>query len=390
VLRPVRCLLVDPAVAADVVSPAYDSLSPAGREAYVAEHPMSWLGAVRSPEDRGRSPDDPDTLAASRAALERLLAAGAFAPRPPALYVYRLTEDGHTQTAVVGELALDGAGSVRLLGHEEVWPPRVESLRSNLEWVGATSSPIATTWRAGHEIDEALAAVTATRPQLAFESPGGPAQQVWAVTDATVQRHLTDAMAAGVLYIVDGHHRAAATRAFLAGHAARSEADRHLLVAAFPDHHLRVAAFHRLVETGAVPASLEGSVAVPEPSVERGSTAITDPSRRWWRLALPGDPSVLDVERLHRHVLAGQLGMDDHDPRIAYVPGDGGLHALQDRAVAERAVGFALAPVPVAEVLARADAGRTMPAKTTYFHPKVRSGVFLRLHDPADHALVVP
>jgi uncharacterized protein (DUF1015 family) len=208
------------------------------------------------------------------------------------------------------------------------------------------------------------------------------------VTDDATQSRLVAAMADRVLYIVDGHHRAAAARAYVADHTPRSEADRHLLVAAFPDHHLRAAAFHRLVATSADPASLAGAVAEAEPAVERGSAAITDASRRWWRLELPGEPPALDVERLHRHVLAEQLGLADHDPRISYVPGDRALRELQDRVVAERAVGFALAPVAVAEVLDRADTGRTMPAKTTYFHPKVRSGVFLRLHVPDDHALV--
>jgi uncharacterized protein (DUF1015 family) len=115
---------------------------------------------------------------------------------------------------------------------------------------------------------------------------------------------------------------------------------------------------------------------------------MTDASRAWWHLKLPGERTGLDVERLHRHVLAGELGLADDDPRISYVPGDGPLAVLQDRVAAEGGVGFALAPVGVAEVLDRADAGRTMPAKTTYFHPKVRSGVFLRLHVPDDHALV--
>jgi uncharacterized protein (DUF1015 family) len=388
VLRPLQCLLVHPAHAADVVSPAYDSLSPAGREAFVAEHPMSWLGAVRSPEDRGRPPDDPETLHANRAMLVRLLEAGAYVALPPALYVYRLIEDGHAQTAVVGELALDGPGAVRLLGHEEVRPVRVESLRSNLERVGATSSPIATTWRADPSIDEVLAAATSAPPQLAFETPDGLVQQVWMVTDAATQHQLTSAMTDGVLYIVDGHHRAAAARTFLARHAPRSDADRHLLVAVFPDHHLRVAAFHRLVATDADPASLAGAVAVPEPVVGRGTTAVTDLTRGWWRLELAGEADALDVERLHRQVLAGQLGLADHDARISYVPGDRTLSELQDRVLAERAIGFALAPVSVAEVLERADTGRTMPAKTTYFHPKVRSGVFLRLHVPADRGLV--
>ena len=387
-LRPVRCLLVDPAFAVDVVPPAYDALSPAGREAFVAEHPMSWLGAVRSPEDRGRPPDDSDTLLANRAALVHLLEAGAYVPLPPALYVYRLVEDSHTQTAVVGELALDGPDAVRLLGHEDVRPLRVESLRSNLELVGATSSPIATTWRAGLDIDDVLASVTSARPDLAFESAGELSQQVWMVTDTATQDRLIAAMDDDTLYIVDGHHRVAAARAFLAGHPARSEADRHLLVAAFPDHHLRVAAFHRLVATEADPASLTGAVLVPQSTIGRGSSAVTDATRAWWHLDLPGESQVLDVERLHRQVLAGQLGLADDDPRISFVPGDRSLRDLQDRAVAERAVGFALAPISVAEVLDRADTGRTMPAKTTYFHPKVRSGVFLRLHDPADHALV--
>jgi uncharacterized protein (DUF1015 family) len=261
-------------------------------------------------------------------------------------------------------------------------------LRSHLDRVGATSSPIATTWRAGSSVDDVLAAITADEPLLAFESPGGLAQQVWAVTDAAAQGRLAGAIAAPVLYIVDGHHRAAAARAFLTGHAPRSDADRHLLVAAFPDHHLRVAAFHRLVATAADPASLAGAVAEAEPAVRRGSSAVTDASLRWWRIELPGGPPALDVERLHRHVLAEQLGLADDDPRISYVPGDRALRDLQERVVDERAVGFALAPVSVAEVLDRADSGHTMPAKTTYFHPKVRSGVFLRLHVPDDHALV--
>jgi uncharacterized protein (DUF1015 family) len=391
VLAPLRCLVVTQAAAGEVISPAYDALTPQQRAEVAAGRPRSWLNVTASPMQPHQRGDDPRLLASNRRALVYLLQAGLFTETGPALFLYRLTAPDHVQTAVVGHLPVNAARDGRLLGHESSQPDRVSTMVANLREVGVTSSPVAATWRGGPGIQGLLDRLTAGPPLVDVTVPGDVRQQVWAVSTRADMADLSGSMSAP-LYIVDGHHRTAAAVAYRDDHPSRSPFDDHLLIAAFHASELRVAPFHRLVRPdghrGAQMSALHGLEGpVPDGTPAPRRVSVVDDEGRWWRLPL-SDGEELDATLLHRAVLEPLLGVGSADPRLAYVPGHLGLQELARRAVDEGGVGFALSPPELSTVLDRADAGRTMPPKTTFFHPKVRSGVFVRLHDPADAALV--
>lgn len=384
-LGPLRCLVVDPAIARDVVAPAYDSLTDAQRRAWADAHPRSWLNCIRG-ADGGSPAAERAAMVSNRRALEHILDTGTFRRHGRALYVYRMTDGDHRQTAIVGEVPTDIIGTEGLRVHEAVHERRVETLRLHIEIVGATSSPVAVTWRSDESVDDVLAGVTSGRAHIDVVDDDEVRQEMWSVDDDIAIAELTAGIGRRPLYIVDGHHRSAAAAAYAGRGEIRSEHDRHLLVAAFPMHHLRVAPFHRVVASAIDVGRLRTARRVDEPQLEVHATAVHDSEGRWWQVDLDGAPGDLDVERLHRSVLDEQLGIGADDPRIDHVAGGEDLDAFARRAAGS--TGFALAPVAVPDVLDRADEGRLMPPKATYFHPKVRSGLLARLHVPGDESRV--
>ena len=209
------------------------------------------------------------------------------------------------------------------------------------------------------------------------------------------------ALADQPLYLIDGHHRAAAASTDRRAH--RSP-DHRMLSVLFPFHQLRNQAFHRVltgVDAGSLldglgrrfdlrPASSVAEV-VDRPE---GWTAMAvgGPSVRWWLVELPPpaplDWSVVDIDpiRLGQHVLAPLLGIQEPTPRPPVVlPTRPGRRPRPRRSsgLADGQIEFWMRPVPLTTLLDMVDRGQVMPPKSTYFEPKVRSGLFVRLTDPA-------
>lgn len=383
-LRTVDAMLVEGRYATRVVGHAYDALTPEERRRLAAGNPDSFLNVLRS---TGDEPDaDPFTLLEhNRAALQRLVADGRYRRQPPALYLYRLISGTHTQTAVVGDLAVRHveAGGVR--AHEQTRATKEEELARHLAHLRAQSSPVGLGYRAEPGVDGLVEAVAgAAPPTLDFVTVDGVRQQIWALTDPTVVTALQAAFAAvHATYIIDGHHRVAA--------AARVDGDGHFLAALIPDHELRLLPYHRIV-AGPVPPDLPArlarlaerydiTVAVEAASPREATHFLLYADRRWiaLRRRQPLGPllaaAVADAE-----LLGPLLDVHDvrHDPRLSFVPGDDDVGA-RAAAAADRGDGAALllSPPTVHDVFEEADHGRALPPKSTWFEPKLRSGVFL-------------
>ncbi|MBW3658409.1 MAG: DUF1015 family protein [Actinobacteria bacterium] len=401
-LHPYRGWLVSPTAADRVVAPAYDSLSPAERGAVAAAQPDSFLNVMRSPEDQppGAALDREELLAASRATLDRLLAEGAFdRSARPAYQVLRMRRGEHVQTGVVGTVPVDDIGPVVRL-HEETREDKEDDLVRHLEVVGVESSPVGLVHRGPSPVADLLARVTERAPDLTVTAEDGLEQQVWTVAaeddTAAIERAFRDVPA---LYLTDGHHRAAAAVRY-ARRAGVQDGDAppaRLLVVVFPAAELRLEPYHRVVRgvgadrADAVLAALAERFTVtpvvvpgvPDPPDAAGAFLL-HLADRWHRIrsAAPGaaaDPvTALDVTVLQERILGPVLGIADPrtDERLEFVPGTRGLEELVRRAGDDGAA-FALAPTDVTELMAVADAGAVMPPKSTWFEPKLRSGMFL-------------
>ena len=383
-----RGAVVAPSHAAEVVTPAYDALTPADRRRIAAAHPDSFLAALPT------ETTDIDTadLRACRDAVDRLLASGRFQHQPaPFVVLYRLQSGTHAQTALLCDLDTSAVDTGLIVGHEHTRTAREDHLVAYLRDVRITSSPVCVMHPPDAELAILLARASARPADITIENPD-LTQEVWVVDDApTVTRLLDAAGRLGPLVITDGHHRTAAARRF-ADEATRP-AGRRVLVAMFPSDGVQIREFNRVVAPVGVTAddlvtgmTARGLEVTPLPAAEhpQGPARFTMVAAgRWWLVTVPAplipdDPvRRLDVSLLHDHVLAPLLDVTAPrtDPRLRFVPGVLGLDRLA--AEASGGFGFVLHPLDTDDVARIALSGMTLPPKSTYLHPKARSGLLL-------------
>jgi uncharacterized protein (DUF1015 family) len=245
-----------------------------------------------------------------------------------------------------------------------------------------------------------VANVTATPPGIDFEAEDGVRHSLWLVPEADVAFFVQAFAAIPVLYVADGHHRSkSASRARAAlvekGPLGPDHPVQWFPAAIFPDRQLRILPYNRLVKDlcGRTP---EGFLAELGKAFHVSEAASAEPGAkgevrmylagRWHALSpkepVPAEDPIrsLDVSILQERLLDPVLGIGDPrtDKRIDFVGGIRGTGALEKRvASGECAVAFSMFPTTVAELMAIADAGETMPPKSTWFEPKLRSGLFV-------------
>ena len=206
--------LVDPAHAVEVVSPAYDAVSPQMRREFADAHPRNYINTMRLLADfpADAQPTVDELLAYNKANLDALLSGGAFNRiEKPCLFIYQLATDTHCQTGVVCEVSVDEYAHGRLRKHENTRSDKEDLLALYQRVVGVSSSPICLAHAHDDGVERALAELTAAPPALDFVSGDGVAQRVWRIDDAAAQRRLQDLFARiDTTYLTDGHHRAAA------------------------------------------------------------------------------------------------------------------------------------------------------------------------------------
>lgn len=372
-LLPVAAGLVRSEIAAEVISPPYDLLSPSQRADHARSYGRSFLNGTPS------EGDDPelDTAGRRRQAndyLERELAAATWSFQGEALFVLEIKSRGRTQTGVVGDVPVSAfPGLVR--PHENTRPERVDDLASYLIDVGYFSSPVGLTYRRDRQVDDTIALIKTGAPDLDVTLPDGDRHLVWRVADqATIER-----LAAGfedvASYIIDGHHRVAAT--IRRGADPATTAGRFLAVA-FPDDDLAIYPFHRWVDSSMpVARPLKGLSPSPGKALPGKALIVTREGEQ--EIDLRPKSHEVDVAALSRVILGPVFKIDDErtDPRLAFVPGFPGPEALRTRVEEQGGVGFLLAPTTVEAVIEVANRGGVMPPKATFFFPKPRSGVFL-------------
>jgi uncharacterized protein (DUF1015 family) len=298
------------------------------------------------------------------------LAESAWRSMPTGFFIYRIRSDGHTQTGVVGDVP--ASAFPRLVRpHEDTRPTRVADLIDYLDRVSFGSSPVGLTYRRLEEVDEVVESLTTEDPDLDVVLEDGDQHTVWSVAQPQSRSSLAAALAAiDASYIIDGHHRVAATLA--RGHDPASPGGRFLAVV-FPDSDLAVYPFHRWLATDWRPGrESDGKGLIPT-----SGTTVAVAQEGEWEIDLGGTDD--DASALAQSVLGPLLGVSDErvDHRVVFVPGYPGPEALRSQVAAEGGVGFLLHPPTIASVMRVSDAGGVMPPKATFFAPKPRSGVFL-------------
>jgi uncharacterized protein (DUF1015 family) len=402
-VRPFRALRPPPEKSAEVSAVPYDVVSTAEARQLAAGNPLSFLHVSR-PEIDLSDGADPHTEAVYALAAENLQRLKRLAPltaeQAPALYVYRLRMGDHEQTGVAGCASIDeyDAGVVRK--HERTRRDKEDDRTRHMLRLGAQTGPVFLTYRDRSEIDGLVAEAKREPPLEDFTAPDGVSHALWRLSPEAMARVAAAFENVPLLYIADGHHRAAsASRArqeLRAGNPAHTGAEDYnfLLVVAFPAGQLRILPYHRVVRdlNGRSAAEFlhelssrfpvqDGAPASPG---RRGDVSIYLDGR-WRGLKLPpssgaGAIESLDADRLQRYVLEPLLGIRDirTDKRVDFVGGIRGTAELEKRVNSgEAAIAFSMHPVSLDELLAVSDANEIMPPKSTWFEPKLRDGLLI-------------
>lgn len=404
--RPFRGIRPLPDNVAAVASRPYDVLNSAEARVEAAGNPLSFLHVVK-PEIDLPADVDPygeEVYAKGRENFGRLLEDGQVKrDEEPSYYLYRLTMDGRSQTGVVGCCSVDEYFDGRIKKHELTRPVKEDDRVRHVETLNANAEAVFFSYRGNESIDGFVSEQLSGVPVYDFTSEDGIRHEFWTVSDPEEVSRLQSLFAdVPALYVADGHHRtAAAARVGKERREANPDHDgseeyNFFLTVLFPDDQLKIFDYNRVVtdlnglSEGEFLAKLETSFDVtPSPEGACRPSGMREfglyLKGRWFRLrAKEGawnddDPiGALDVTVLSDHVLEPVLGITDLrlDKRIDFVGGIRGLGELARRVDSgEMAVAFALHPVSMEQLLTIADADQIMPPKTTWFEPKLRSGL---------------
>ena len=392
-IHPFAAVRPNPADAALVASVPYDVVDTAEAKALAEGNPKSFLHVSRPEIDLAPGTDcsSPEAYAQARRALDALVANGPLVrDAEPKFYAYRQTMGSHSQTGIVACFDTKEYISGVLKQHEKTRKDKEDDRTRHIETLAAHTGPAFLTYREDPAIDALVREACRKAPLYDFTAPDGIGHTVWEIGPATgcTADELQELFARiPVAYIADGHHRSAAAARYAEAHGFEGES-RWFMAVIFPANQLKILAYNRLVKDLNGLSDYEFMSALSEHFTigQKGERncrmyfrgSWTDLS---WSIPKGADPvSALDVSYLQDRLLAPVLGIGDPrtSPRISFmggIRGDAALAAKVDSG--EAAVAFAMEPVTVGEMMAIADAGAIMPPKSTWFEPKLRSGLFV-------------
>lgn len=410
-IRAFRSLLPAADLAPRFVCPPYDVMDT--EEARSMAGPESFLHVIRSEIDFSPGQDPYAAAVYDRAAanLEAMQQSGVLVrDAEPCIYVYRLTAFGRSQTGIAALSHIDDYLEDRIKKHEFTRPEKEEDRLRHIDRTGCNSEPVFFAYRSEQApgIEAILAHITAGTPAYDVTTDDGVRHELFRLPPCAQQEELLS-LYRGLdsVYIADGHHRSASTvRVGVARRAAARQAGNTselpcewFLSVTFPSSHLAIMPYNRVVKDlqGMTTDGLLKRIATAFACEKRTRTA-PEPHRidmylreGWYSLTVRpelyagGDAvSRLDVALLQTHLLGPVLGVDDPrtSDRIKFVGGIRGeeeLVRLVDSG--EWAVAFSMCPTPIDALFEVADAGRTMPPKSTWFEPKLRSGFLIHRLD---------
>lgn len=318
--------------------------------------------------------------------------------KKPCYYLYQEIMDGRPQTGIVGCAAVSDYENNIIKKHENTLAAKEADRIHHIDTTNMQTGPIFLAFRTTAEIDEFLNKKTMSTPYFDFVSEDGVGHKVWVIDDDKEIEFISNAFdAMNAIYIADGHHRcASACKVGAARHEEGIEKESDFFMSVlFPENQLEIMDYNRVVKdlNGYDTATfmeeletyymIEASECQVRPMKKGECGMYLDGS--WYRLNLKkqwmdSDPvEGLDVSILQKYVLDGMLDIKDPktDSRVDFVGGIRGLDELERRCNADCKVAFAMYPTDIRELFAVADAGRLMPPKSTWFEPKLRSGLFL-------------
>lgn len=384
----------------------YDVMNSDEAREMVKGNPLSFLHIDKAEIDLPLGTDLYDTAVYEKA-KENLISleknGDLIQDSEPCLYIYKQVMNGRSQTGIVGCASIDDYMNNVIKKHEHTLAKKEQDRINHVNTCDANTGPIFLTYRKNDEISSIIESwMKNNRPVYDFTADD-VSQTVWVVDDAETVNSLSalfDTVPA--MYIADGHHRCAS--AVRVGEMRRKanpdytgeEEFNYFLAVAFPDKELEIMDYNRVVKDLNGLDENEFITAISKSFEVEKTEGRCKPSdkhtfgmylnRQWYLLKAKadiineGDPvERLDVSILQNYLLDAVLGIKNPktDDRIDFIGGIRGLAELEKRADSDMQLAFAMYPTTVDDLMAIADAGLIMPPKSTWFEPKLLSGLFI-------------
>ena len=406
-LRTFRAFRPAEEYAREVAALPYDVMTSDEARVMAGNNPLSFLHIDRAEIDfpEGTDPYSPQVYAKARENFERQIEAGVFIrDESPRFYIYRLTMNGRSQTGLVACASIDDYSSGIIKKHELTRADKEEDRVRHVDALDANTGPIFLAARKDKAFTDLLEKAVSGDAVYDFIAEDGVRHEVWLLDEGKTGEVVEIFKAIPALYIADGHHRCASAarvgemrRRQRPGYSGNEEFGFFLAVV-FPEDQLEILDYNRAVADLNGLTKEEFLIRLKE-SFEAELFTGTGPAKpekrhtfgmyldgHWYMLeARPGivpesDPvASLDVSVLQDNVLGPILGIEDPrtDKRVDFIGGIRGLNELERRVNTDMKVAFAMYPTTMEELFDIADAGLIMPPKSTWFEPKLRSGLFI-------------
>lgn len=406
-IKPFVAVRPDEKAACKVAALPYDVYNRQEAKEAVKGNELSFLRIDRA---ETQFPDSVDTYAPevylkAKEIFEGMAADGTFiTDTDRCYYIYQLAMSGRKQTGIVACASIDDYLNNVIKKHENTREEKEKDRIKHIETLSAQTGPVFLAYRSQKCINNVVERVIADNmPLYDFISDDGIGHTVWKIAGIEDITTIENAFSAiSDIYIADGHHRAASAvkaglkkREACAGYDGTEEFN-YFLSVLFPDESLMIMDYNRSVkdlnglsESGFMERvnayfSIDKLEHAKHPSKKGDIAMYLD--KTWYMLTAKESlvktknvVEALDVSVLQNYILGPVLGIKEPrtDPRIDFIGGIRGLDELERRADSDMRVSFALYPVPISELFAVADAGCLMPPKSTWFEPKLRSGLFI-------------
>lgn len=405
IVRPFRAYRPPPTLALEVASPPYDVISTSEARVLAQDKPSSFLHVSRPEIDLPEGTDEHDDAVYTMGAtnMQRLVSEGALVQdTEPHLYLYEQTMGAHRQIGVVGCASVSEYLTDRIKKHEKTRADKEDDRTRHIQELGAHDEPVFLTYRKDAEIDALVASATSGAPIYNFTTPDGVGHRLWVLSRQTsLDLEERFEQAVPCMYVADGHHRSAA--AARVHQACRGDGGEHdvFLAVVFPDDQMKIMPYNRVVRDlhGRSSETILNELRkVMQLDVMADGEAATPKEPRSFGIYLGGkwylarapidaqrdrDPVLsLDCSIAQDMILGPIFGVADprRDKHVDFVGGIRGFRELEKRVDSgEMTMGLHLYPTQISQLFAVSDAGLLMPPKSTWFEPKLRSGLFVHV-----------
>lgn len=408
-VKPFRGFRPRPEKARQIASPPYDVLNSEEARKMAQGEPLSFLHVVKPEIDL--SPDidlyDDRVYAKGEENFKNLREGHFIEEEKACFYLYQQRMGDHVQAGIVGCSSVEDYVQDRIKKHELTREDKEADRTRHVRTLNANTGPVFLTYQAVPAIDALVEKVKTSQPIYDFESPDGVGHTFWKIDDdAAISTLHEEFTKVPCLYVADGHHRSASAanvgverRGANSSHTGEEEYNFFMTVL-FPHDQLKILDYNRVVkDLGGLTRDQFLEKVGANFDVEKMDAQVKPMSAKafgmylegdWYRLvakksSFPADDPVasLDVAILQNNLLSPVLGIEDPrtDKRIDFVGGIRGLGELERRVEGGFAVAFSLFPTSIEQLMAIADAGKIMPPKSTWFEPKLRSGLIVHMLD---------